>query len=57
MLGIDFPSGPWTGFYHYGAGTRRHRMDLSLTFSNGQMTAELSISNHPRWVVVHIPVS
>jgi hypothetical protein len=34
MSGSDFPSGPWTGFYNYGANTRKHRMDLVLTFAN-----------------------
>ena len=29
---MDFPSGPWTGFYDYGRSTRKHRMDLALTF-------------------------
>ncbi len=28
---MDFPSGPWTGFYNYGRSTRKHRMDLVLT--------------------------
>ena len=32
-----FPSGPWTGFYNYTGPEDRHRMDLDLTFSNGQM--------------------
>jgi len=31
---MDFPSGPWTGFYNYGRGTRKHRMDLVLTFGD-----------------------
>ena len=34
-----FPSGPWTGFYNYRPGDR-HRMDLTLTFANGQMTGD-----------------
>ena len=34
-----FPSGPWTGFYNYQPGDR-HRMDLHLTFANGQMTGD-----------------
>jgi hypothetical protein len=25
---MDFPQGPWTGFYNYGRSTRKHRMDL-----------------------------
>jgi hypothetical protein len=37
---MDFPSGPWTGFYNYGVGTGRHRMDLSLAFSNGTMSGD-----------------
>ena len=40
MPGLDFPSGPWTGFYHYGVGTRRHRMDLALTFSHGRISGD-----------------
>ena len=40
MSGMDFPSGLWTGFYHYGVGTGRHRMDLSLTFLNGNMSGD-----------------
>jgi hypothetical protein len=34
-----FPSGPWTGFYNYRPG-HRHRMDLQLTFANGNMTGD-----------------
>jgi len=34
-----FPSGPWVGFYNYQPG-ERHRMDLHLTFANGQMTGD-----------------
>ena len=34
-----FPSGPWVGFYNYQPG-ERHRMDLRLTFANGQMTGD-----------------
>jgi hypothetical protein len=34
-----FPSGPWTGFYNYEPG-QRHRMDLHLTFANGQLTGD-----------------
>ncbi|MBI4664665.1 MAG: hypothetical protein HY735_38240 [Verrucomicrobia bacterium] len=35
-----FPSGPWVGFYSYTAPADKHRMDLHLTFTNGQMTGE-----------------
>jgi hypothetical protein len=31
---MDFPQGPWTGFYKYGRSTRKHRMDLVLTFAD-----------------------
>jgi hypothetical protein len=31
---MDFPSGPWTGFYNYRGSMRRHRMDLVLSFAN-----------------------
>ena len=34
-----FPSGPWTGFYNYGPG-ERHRMDLQLTFADGNMSGD-----------------
>ena len=34
-----FPSGPWTGFYNYRPGDR-HRMDLQLTFANGNMSGD-----------------
>ncbi len=34
-----FPSGPWTGFYNYRPGDR-HRMDLTLTFANGQLDGD-----------------
>ncbi len=34
-----FPSGPWTGFYNYSPG-ERHRMDLHLTFANGNMNGD-----------------
>jgi hypothetical protein len=33
----EFPSGPWTGFYHYGAASHRHQQDLQLTFEGGRM--------------------
>jgi hypothetical protein len=33
MPELNFPSGPWTGFYNYGPGIRKHRMDLAITFS------------------------
>ena len=29
---MDFPSGPWTGFYNYGRSIGKHRMDLVLSF-------------------------
>lgn len=34
MAEMDFPSGPWTGFYKYAESARKHRMDLVLTFAN-----------------------
>ena len=34
-----FPSGPWVGFYNYGPGDK-HRMELGLTFRNGNMTGD-----------------
>jgi hypothetical protein len=35
-----FPSGPWTGFYNYRRGTRKHRMDLVLTFRNHTISGD-----------------
>jgi hypothetical protein len=37
---MDFPSGPWTGFYNYGPNTRKHRMDLSLSFAAGKISGD-----------------
>jgi hypothetical protein len=37
---MDFPSGPWTGFYNYGRTTRKHRMDLVLTFGNHTISGD-----------------
>ena len=34
-----FPSGPWTGFYNY-IPADKHRMDLHLTFVNGNLTGD-----------------
>ena len=34
-----FPSGPWVGFYSY-VPKDKHRMDLHLTFSNGNMNGD-----------------
>jgi len=34
-----FPSGQWTGFYNYRPGDR-HRMDLRLTFAQGNMSGD-----------------
>jgi hypothetical protein len=44
-----FPSGPWVGFYNYRPGDR-HRMDLQLEFTNGQMTGE-GIDDIGRFVI------
>jgi hypothetical protein len=35
-----FPSGPWTGFFLQKAVPGRHRMELGLTFRNGELTGE-----------------
>lgn len=40
MTELNFPSGPWKGFYNYGSGTGKHRMDLNLTFSNGRISGD-----------------
>ena len=37
---MDFPSGPWTGFYNYGRSTRKHRMDLSLSFTDAKISGD-----------------
>jgi len=38
-MGDDlFPSGPWVGFYKYSRSNDKHRMDLDLSFANGNMT-------------------
>ena len=37
---MDFPSGPWTGFYNYGRTTRKHRMDLVLTFADHTISGD-----------------
>ena len=34
-----FPSGHWTGFYHY-APQDKHRMDMHLTFARGKVAGE-----------------
>ena len=40
MTELKYPSGPWTGFFNYGARAERHRMDLSLSFSNGRISGD-----------------
>ena len=40
MSTMQFPSGPWIGFFNYRAGGKRHRMDLALTFGNGRMSGD-----------------
>jgi hypothetical protein len=37
---MNFPSGPWTGFYNYGASTRKHRMDLVLAFADHTVSGD-----------------
>ena len=37
MMSERFPSGPWTGFYSY-TPQQKHRMDLDLTFANGNLS-------------------
>jgi hypothetical protein len=36
---MDFLQGPWTGFYNYGRSTRKHRMDLVLTFADRMVSS------------------
>jgi len=38
MSEINFPTGPWRGFYNYQAGGNKHRMDLILTFSKSSIS-------------------
>lgn len=40
MHDAQFPSGPWTGFYTYSGPKDKHRMDLHLDFTKGQMTGD-----------------
>jgi hypothetical protein len=40
MSEMDFPSGPWTGFYNYGNSARKHRMDLVLTFADRAVSGD-----------------
>ena len=37
---MDFPSGPWTGFYNYGRSTGKHRMDLVLSFTDHTVSGD-----------------
>jgi hypothetical protein len=37
---MDFPSGPWTGFYNYGSSARKHRMDLVLAFADQTVSGD-----------------
>jgi hypothetical protein len=37
---MDFPSGPWTGFYNYGRSTQKHRMHLVLVFADRTISGE-----------------
>jgi len=37
---MDFPSGPWTGFYNYGSSIRKHRMDLVLIFTDRAISGD-----------------
>jgi hypothetical protein len=37
---MDFPSGPWTGFYNCGRSPRKHRMDLALSFTDHAVTGD-----------------
>src|SRR5262249_59385294 len=37
---MDFPSGPWTGFYNYGKSAPKHRMDLVLIFGGRTISGD-----------------
>jgi hypothetical protein len=40
MSEMDFPSGPWTGFYNYGRSAQKHRMDLVLAFADRTISGD-----------------
>ena len=40
MSELEMPSGPWTGFYNYRSDRAKHRMDLTLSFGNSQISGE-----------------
>ena len=40
MNEIQFPSGPWTGFYTYQSVGGKHAMDLTLAFAEGRITGD-----------------
>ena len=40
MLELDYPSGPWTGFFNYGAGLQPNAMDLFLNFGRGMVSGD-----------------
>lgn len=40
MSDVNYPSGPWIGFYNYFDTPQRHRMDIHLNFSQGRVTGD-----------------
>src|SRR5206468_8763728 len=40
MSEMDFPSGPWSGFYNYCSSLGKHRMDLVLTFADSTILGD-----------------
>ena len=39
-MSMQFPSGPWTGYFNYDAGGQRFRMDMIIHFANHRITGE-----------------
>ena len=40
MSDVEFPSGPWTGFYNYRSDKSKHRMDLVLSFTDARISGD-----------------
>jgi hypothetical protein len=50
MQELHYPSGRWTGFYNYGSSSRRHPMELRLSFSGGRIGGD-GIDDVGRFVI------
>lgn len=40
MSKLQFPSGPWTGYFNYDAGGQRFRTDMIIAFAHQRITGE-----------------